>query len=126
MRTRDTARARDQRRESARRQRRLNPERFQAIELRRSFGITVADYNAMLEEQGGGCAICGRQDASQAKRRLHVDHDHATGAIRGLLCHGCNVGLGSFRDDPARLERAAEYLRLAFKVTEASAKGRAA
>jgi len=52
--------------------------------LRRTFGITQADYEALVASQGGGCAICGKPPG---EKRLCVDQDHATGAIRGLLCH---------------------------------------
>jgi Recombination endonuclease VII len=53
-------------------------------------GITDADYEALLAAQGGGCAICGNPPKT---RRLHVDHDHKTGKVRGLLCHRCNRAL---------------------------------
>lgn len=75
--------------------------------LRRTFGITIADYEVLLARQGGGCAICGRPPTKAA---LHVDHDHATGEIRGLLCIGCNNALGQFRDEATLLERAADYV----------------
>jgi hypothetical protein len=78
--------------------------------LRRSFGITQADYDALLERQGGGCAICGKPPG---KISLHVDHDHETGEVRGLLCVGCNNALGQFHDDPALLDRAIDYVGLA-------------
>lgn len=61
--------------------------------------------------QDGRCAICGATDARRRKSdRLNVDHDHATGAFRGLLCDPCNNGLGRFDDDPDRLRKAADYL----------------
>jgi Recombination endonuclease VII len=75
--------------------------------LRRTFGITQADYEELLARQGGGCGICGRKPG---KVSLHVDHDHATGEIRGLLCVGCNNALGQFRDDPGLLTLAADYV----------------
>lgn len=74
----------------------------------RAFGLTSADYQALLASQGGVCAICGRPEHG---RRLAVDHDHITGAVRGLLCRHCNLALGQFGDDPARIDRAASYLR---------------
>jgi hypothetical protein len=77
--------------------------------LRRKFGITQADYDALLERQGGGCAICGKPPG---KISLHVDHDHETGEVRGLLCVGCNNALGQFHDDPALLDRAIDYVGL--------------
>lgn len=73
------------------------------------FGISAEDYRAMYESQGGKCAICQR--ATGASKRLAVEHDHATGWIRGLCCSPCNVGvLGHLRDDPEALLRAADYL----------------
>ena len=75
--------------------------------LRKTYGITLADYDRMLKAQGGGCAICGR---SPKTRALDVDHSHRTGKVRGLLCHRDNRGLTWFSDDPARLRAAARYL----------------
>ncbi len=62
----------------------------------------------MSAVQGGMCAICGR--APKAGKHLHVDHDHDTGEVRGLLCFSCNVGVGNFGNDVDRLERTVEYL----------------
>jgi hypothetical protein len=81
--------------------------------LRRKYGITIADYDAMLAKQGGGCALCGVKPEDQAAKYntyLHVDHCHATGRVRGLLCGPHNLLLGRFGDDPAQLRRAADYL----------------
>lgn len=82
------------------------------------YGITVDDYNALLEEQGEVCAICRRPEhvVSRGKLKpLSVDHDHATGRVRGILCHECNVGLGKFGDVPELLRVAADYLEKATK-----------
>ncbi len=76
------------------------------------YGITADQYDQMLSQQGGGCAICGatsEQHERQA-RPLHIDHDHATGKVRGILCTGCNTGLGKFRDDPSLIQAAIDYL----------------
>src|SRR3954469_19726330 len=72
--------------------------------LRRRYGITAEDADVMLEEQGGLCATC------RAAPAVHVDHDHATGRLRALSCFNCNGGLGQFKDDPALLRAAAEYV----------------
>lgn len=71
------------------------------------YGLTCDDYEAMLEAQGGVCAICGGTDQ---RRRLNVDHDHATGEVRGLLCSGCNgARLGRLGDSIERAETRARY-----------------
>ena len=75
----------------------------------RKYGITDADYNAILESQGGRCAIC-RTDKSNGNGRFCVDHDHGSGAVRGLLCNMCNWGLGHFKDSPENLSAAISYL----------------
>jgi hypothetical protein len=75
--------------------------------LRLAYGLSLAEYDRLLEWQGGGCAICG----GTSGRRLHVDHDHKNPRqVRGLLCNGCNNGLGRFRDDPELLRMAIGYL----------------
>ena len=66
--------------------------------------ISTEEFQAVVTEQAGRCAICG--DGV----KLLVDHDHATGQLRGLLCNGCNCALGFMRDNPAILRKAAEYL----------------
>lgn len=84
--------------------------------LKATYNITAEDFEAMLEVQGGVCAICGKEDARRREDGtpypLSVDHDHASGRVRLLLCGPCNSGLGLFGDDPELLTRAAEYLRL--------------
>jgi hypothetical protein len=81
---------------------------FRAEHLRRAFGLTQDEYERMLAEQGGPCAICGREP--RAGKHLHVDHDHDTGRVRGLLCFSCNVAVGQLQHEPGRILRAAEYL----------------
>jgi hypothetical protein len=70
----------------------------------RRYGIGADDFDRLVEAQGGVCAICGRPDPE------HVDHDHETGDVRGILCFNCNGGLGQFRDDVDALFAAAAYL----------------
>ena len=104
--------------------RRNNPEAYRAACIKSSrkqkYGIDEPTYREMLEQQGHRCAICGREETARTNGRdvdhLSVDHDHATGAIRELLCSGCNKGLGCFRENPAILEAAAEYLRRHGKI----------
>jgi hypothetical protein len=81
--------------------------------------IPVAQYNAMLTEQGGVCAICGKAQSTKYRgvrghgkiKALYIDHCHKTGKIRGLLCHYCNFGLGEFMDSIKLLRRAIRYLK---------------
>lgn len=92
-----------------------NPER--ALEMSRKyilakrFGITLSDYDAMLERCGGVCQICGKPESQTHRNmRLAVDHCHKTGKVRGLLCSLCNTAIGKLNDDPAILQRAIDYL----------------
>jgi hypothetical protein len=75
--------------------------------LKQRYGVSNEDHARMAIEQGGGCAICGKP---AKRKRLHTDHDHATGFIRGLLCFSCNVAVGYMKDSPERLRKAADYL----------------
>lgn len=82
----------------------------------RKFGLSPEDHAALLESQGGVCAICGLPEtdvhhATGKVQNLAIDHDQKTGAVRGLLCALCNKGLGSFLDDQTRLSRAMQYLQ---------------
>lgn len=70
-------------------------------------GITVSDYDRMFVEQHGVCAICEQPELT---RRLSVDHNHATGKVRGLLCHRCNVAIGLFKENVDVLSSAIGYL----------------
>lgn len=76
--------------------------------LRREYGITHATYEQLLRSQGGVCAICHQPE--RRRQPLSVDHDHATGRVRGLLCDDCNIAIGKMGDDANRLRSAAVYL----------------
>lgn len=78
--------------------------------LKTTYGIEWDEYEALLEKQGGVCAICRRDCRDSAKGVLCVDHDHDTGEIRGLLCSQCNAGLGNLSDNPEVIYAAASYL----------------
>jgi hypothetical protein len=72
--------------------------------LKRKYGLTPEGFDALLEAQCGRCAICGREPVD------HVDHDHTTGHVRGILCFQCNVAIGLLEDDPERLIAVTIYL----------------
>jgi hypothetical protein len=88
--------------------------------LTRRYGISAEEADAMLAEQGGLCVICRAAPAE------HVDHDHATGAVRALLCFNCAGGLGQFKDDPLLLHAAAYYVQFHTLRQEALAEQSAA
>lgn len=101
--------------EKQREYRKANQEKFKAYNLKRDYGISLELYQKILVEQLGLCAICGTPSGSERSnnngyKSLAVDHDHATGAVRGLLCSRCNKALGDFLDSPALLRKAADYL----------------
>jgi hypothetical protein len=90
---------------------RRRPERQRAdreYHLLRKYGITIKQYDAMLAAQNGVCAIC--DEPRPEERTLHVDHDHETGEIRGLLCFRCNQTLGSLQENYELFQKAADYL----------------
>lgn len=86
-----------------------DPSFYRRSHLRSLYGITPEQFDSMLTEQNGKCAICGTTEPG-GKGRFHVDHSHADKQVRALLCHGCNTGIGSLGDDPDRLMAAAAYL----------------
>jgi len=91
--------------------RRSTPEakrRERSAHLMRKYGMTIEEYDAMLEGQAGGCFICGRPPREDIS--LHVDHDHATGKVRGILCFRCNNALADFGENPELLRKAASYV----------------
>lgn len=78
-------------------------------QLKIKFGLTIEQYDELVRQANGVCAICEQPES--LKRRLSVDHDHATGELRGLLCNRCNTVLGHIDDDPSLLEKIPKYLR---------------
>jgi hypothetical protein len=85
--------------------------------LMRRYGISMAEFEKLLNNQDGRCAICTTvfkemvDSLGRRKLRVHIDHSHVSGNIRGLLCDECNLGLGKFKDDPALVEKALFYLK---------------
>ncbi len=71
-------------------------QRWRKAALKHSFGITVEQFDDLLAAQGGRCAMCGSETSTGRYKTLAVDHDHATGRVRGLLCFRCNTGLGYY------------------------------
>lgn len=84
--------------------------RWRSRNYQKCFGITIDDYEKMLKAQDGKCAICQRRPGIDQEKRLHVDHCHTTGKVRGLLCSKCNCGIGHLADSPERLRKAASYI----------------
>ena len=110
------AKNRDKIRERNKAWRAANPEKMRAYKLKHRTGLTLEEYDAMLEKQGGVCAICKNTLPKRIKRGgevklFCVDHDHKTGENRGLLCDDCNLMLGFAKDRVEILEAAIEYLK---------------
>jgi len=108
---------RDVRNAAAREWRKNHPnikERDREFNLHR-YGITELDYSRMLVKQEGRCAICRTDNPANRKgaSNWHVDHDHVTNEVRGLLCNRCNRAIGQFEDNPDLLLKAAAYLERA-------------
>lgn len=80
------------------------------VHRKMAYGLTPADFDNLWDSQDGRCAICNKVLDVDFSREIHVDHCHLSGSVRGLLCHGCNVGLGNFKDSPEALRAAADYV----------------
>lgn len=91
--------------------RKQEPRRVLATKLRREYGISLEQYDDLLAAQGGRCGACSRTEPGGVSNQWHVDHEHTTRAVRGLLCHFCNTGIGLLGDDLEGLLRAVDYLK---------------
>jgi len=89
---------------------RANQDKRKAQRLKQ-YQVTLAEFQTLLEKQGSQCAICGHADMSNPNIFPVVDHCHATGKVRGILCLNCNHGLGKFMDNPRLLKKASTYLK---------------
>jgi hypothetical protein len=93
-----------------------NPEKYREYfrnhRIKKTYNLTESQYAEWVVKQGGCCGICGKEPSGEwhGDRMLNVDHNHETGAVRGLLCNQCNRALGLFGDSAARLQEAINYL----------------
>lgn len=90
--------------------RKNNPQKWLAIRLKHRYGITPDQMLATMKKQNHSCAICGTANFNNRGRCLDVDHCHATGRVRGMLCSNCNAAIGLMKDNPSVLRAAATYL----------------
>lgn len=91
-----------------------NSHKLRQRSLLSKYNLTIEDYDAILKEQGGVCAICGNHEIATTKyggiKRLAIDHDHSTGEVRGILCNKCNIALSMLDENLDILASAASYL----------------
>jgi hypothetical protein len=87
-----------------------NPDAARDRHLRRTYGITLAEFNRMLLAQGSKCACCGTDRPGGKHNQWCVDHNHTTNAVRQLLCKDCNIVLGIVEDSPEHLQRLIDYI----------------
>lgn len=99
------------RKEESKRRREAHRDKIDSQARFRKYGVTQDQYDAMLASQSGACALCRKPP--KANKRLGVDHDHATGVVRGLLCDPCNQGIGMLGDNAVGVAAALLYLLLA-------------
>lgn len=100
---------RDEQRAKVREWQTNNPDKRKAQRIKK-FGLTLEEFNQLLESQDGRCAICGFSDLTDPNFFPVVDHCHRTGHVRQLLCMNCNMAIGQFKDNPALLRAAADYV----------------
>ena len=89
--------------------------------IKRDYGLSPTEYAALFVKGNNRCEICGDEFNNSAKHKLSIDHCHATGEIRGILCGNCNRAIGMVADNPTLLRRAAEYLTDAERIIKAKA-----
>lgn len=114
----EAARDKDEQRARARayakKQREENPRTVLSQKMKDTYGITLEEFEILEQHQGGVCAICKKPETwvrAGKVFRLSIDHHHTTSKVRGLLCKSCNSGIGYFKDDPALLRAAIQYLK---------------
>ena len=90
--------------------RKNNLDMHRGHKYRQLYGITLEQFEEMRTLQNCSCAICGKHESQNKNKKLFVDHDHDTGKVRELLCHGCNTGIGLLQDDVELLQKALDYL----------------
>lgn len=93
----------------ARRYKSHNKDRRREYDLKKNYGLTIEDFNSLFQSQNSRCGICGSEQPT-TKQGWHVDHNHTTGSVRGILCVHCNTMLGYARDNPTYLQSAIHYL----------------
>lgn len=95
-----------------------NKEKFRDYSRQRRYGLTPEAFNELLDSQGGKCAVCGTNEYVGPGKCPHIDHDHKTGKIRGLVCVRCNVLLGMAQDQHERFIAAIRYLEKHAQLTK--------
>ena len=89
----------------------ITPETRRKYSLKALYGLTPKEYEELFISQGSCCAICFTTEPGGRHNQWHIDHNHDTDKVRGILCNDCNVGLGCFKDDRYRMSEAVVYLR---------------
>lgn len=88
----------------------VSPEESRFYNLKYNYGLTYEQFQDLKDSQNNCCGVCDKPEHLTVTGRLHIDHDHVTGEVRGLLCMGCNTGIGHLKDDIDLLRKAIEYL----------------
>lgn len=94
-----------------------NKEKLKHIGIKRTYGISGEEYNKMKSDQDGRCIICNVLPSGFKKDVLHIDHDHITKKVRGLLCGACNTAIGLFKEDTIAMVKAIEYINAHKELT---------
>lgn len=93
---------------------------YRKHDLKRHYGITPEQWDALFNMQGSCCGVCRSPDPGRVNGQWSTDHNHSTGEVRGILCNGCNLALGHVKDDPNRLRLLAAYLEIGGRACQPS------